>query len=73
MITKQVSIVPTPEECANEFANAGSGWQVRFLNALAEREFWSDQLAWVAKDAALTKDARMLMAMIGDSATDVGP
>lgn len=72
MITKQVSIYPTPEECANEFANAGSGWQVRFLNRLAERAFWPQQLGYVTTDEALTKDARALMRMIGEYSSDVG-
>jgi hypothetical protein len=72
MITKQVSVYPTPEECANEFANAGSVWQVRFLNALAGHAFWEAQLYYVTKDEALTPEARKLMNLIGAYSTDVG-
>lgn len=72
MITKQVSIVPTPEECANEFASAGSAWQVRFFNTLAQRSFWEEQLYHVTKDEALTPEARKLMNLIGVYSTDVG-
>lgn len=66
MIKRCVDVHLTPQELADELSEMQSHEQALFLNALALRPWWREQLVYVAKDARLTDKARALMRLLGE-------
>ena len=71
--TVAIDVDPTPEELADAFASMDDDEQTRFFNELAvivgkwEQPFCL-QLQYITDNDALTKEARHIMASIGEYA-----
>ncbi len=68
MITRTITITPSPTELAMVFAVMGGDQQARFFSALAAESWWPMQLTFVRESPDLTEDGRVLMELIGANA-----